>query len=323
MMGGVSRSTILIGAAIAAAVLIVTCLVLLRMMARQESLSARVKAVMGKTPGAAEPLLTTGGFARAPTEAQTMKQRIVRLFGVNLDRAGDYPVRWWVIIVVTLPLARIACGLVATILGEWLVFMTPVAWVFFSRAFFSWAEERRRITLFRQFPDALAMLVRAVRVGIPLTDGLAAAARESPQPTAREFQAMSDRISIGMQIHEALVETAARNGVAEYKFFSTAIALQSRTGGSPTEALDNLADVIRKRVALQERGKALASQARSSAVVLALLPIGTALLLLAIDFNYMSLLFTDDLGRQILGAAIALLFLGMFTMRTLIKKSLS
>lgn len=323
MMAGVSRSTILIGAAIAAAVLIATCLVILRMMSRQDSLSARVKAVVGQTPGAAEPLLTGAGFGRAQTETQSIKQRIVSLFGVHLERAGDYPVRWWVIIIVTLPLARVACGLIATILGEWLVYMTPLAWVFFSRAFFNWAEERRRVTLFRQFPDALAMVVRAVRVGIPLTDGLAGAARESPQPTAREFQAMSDRISIGMQIHEAMVETAAKNGVAEYKFFSTAIALQSRTGGSPTEALDNLADVIRKRVALQERGKALASQARSSAIVLAMLPIGTALLLLVIDYNYMSLLFTEDVGRQILGAAIALLFLGMFTMRTIIKKSLS
>nr|WP_246503686.1 type II secretion system F family protein [Plastoroseomonas arctica] len=167
------------------------------------------------------------------------------------------------------------------------------------------------------------MVVRAVRVGIPLTDAIAGAGRESPQPTAREFQGMSDRIAIGMQIQEAVTDTALRNGVAEYRFFATAIALQASTGGSPTEALDNLADVIRKRVALQERGKALASQARSSAVVLAILPVATALLLLVIDFDYMSLLFTDNTGRQILGASITLLCLGMFTMRTIIKKSLA
>lgn len=323
MIGGLSRSTLLIGAGIAAAVLMLTCLVILRMMARQERLAARVSAVIGENSGVLEPLFTGGGFARLQPETKSTKQRIVDIFGVNLERSGDYPVRWWLVIIIALPLARIGCGLIATILGEWLVYATPLAWVFLSRGFFSWAEERRRITLFRQFPDALAMVVRAVRVGIPLTDAIAGAARESPQPTAREFQGMSDRIAIGMQIHEALVDTAAKNGVAEYKFFSTAIALQSRTGGSPTEALDNLADVIRKRVALQERGKALASQARSSAIVLAILPIGTAMLLLVIDFNYMSLLFTDPTGRQILGAAVALLGLGMFTMRTIIKKSLS
>ncbi|MBR0653949.1 type II secretion system F family protein [Plastoroseomonas arctica] len=323
MIGGAARMPLLIGAAIAAVALMVTCVFILRAMSRQEKLTARMSNVLGSVPGTIEPLFTGGVFAKLQPEKKTAKQRIVDIFGVHLERAVDYPVRWYVVIIVALPLSRLVAGLASTIIGDWFVFATPLIWIFASRTFFSWAEERRRITLFRQFPDALAMVVRAVRVGIPLTDAIAGAGRESPQPTAREFQGMSDRIAIGMQIQEAVTDTALRNGVAEYRFFATAIALQASTGGSPTEALDNLADVIRKRVALQERGKALASQARSSAVVLAILPVATALLLLVIDFDYMSLLFTDNTGRQILGASITLLCLGMFTMRTIIKKSLA
>jgi len=322
-MAGGTRMMMLVGAAVAAVVLMITCAVLLRALSRQERVSGRIGQVLGSNIGTIEPLLTGGGFARLQSEKKSAKQRIVDIFGVNLDRAIDYPVRWYIVVIVALPMARLVAGLGSTIIGDWLVYATPALWVFFSRAFFSWAEERRRIILFRQFPDALAMMVRAVRVGIPLTDAIAGAARESPQPTSREFQGMSDRIAIGMQIQEAVTDTAMRNGVAEYRFFATAVALQSVTGGSPTEALDNLADVIRKRVALQERGKALASQARSSAVVLAILPVATALLLLVIDYDYMSLLFTDNTGRQILGASLTLLGMGMFAMRTIIKKSLA
>ena len=109
--------------------------------------------------------------------------------------------------------------------------------------------------------------------------------------------------------------------MAEYRFF--AISLQAQTGGGLSETLDTLADVIRQRIALRKRGYALAAEARTSAMVLAALPIFSAGALAVLNFSYINVLFVDPTGRKILAAGIALLSCGIGSMRWLIKKSLS
>ncbi|MBR0642114.1 type II secretion system F family protein [Plastoroseomonas hellenica] len=321
-MSGSSRG-MLLAAGIGCVLLMVFCIWALNAITRQDKVAARIAVAVGRQPGKVRHILPVGTITQLAPSRKTLAQATTSFFGVDLRRSDEYPMRWWLVILVMLPLARAMAGLAALLTDDLLVLATPAVWVMLSRSFFGWAEERRRHILFRQFPDALAMIVRAVRVGIPITGAIAAAARESPQPTAREFQAITDRLAIGMQLQEALNETAMRNGVTEYRFFATALSLQARTGGSPTEALENLADVIRRRVALQERGRALASQARASAIVLVGLPIVIALLLTVINFDYISLLFTDPTGRSILATAIVLLSIGMYTMRVMIRKSLS
>lgn len=322
-MPSTPRGMLLLVAGVGCALLMLFCIRMLNAITRQDKVAARVAIATGRKPGRIRHILPVGGIAQLTPNRQTLSESITRFFGVNLRRSVDYPVRWWMVMLLALPLARAVAGFIALVTTDLMVFTTPLIWVLLCRSFFGWAEERRRNTLFRQFPDALALVVRAVRVGIPINEAIAAAARESPQPTMREFQAMTDRLAIGMQLQEALQETAMQNGVTEYRFFATALTLQARTGGSPTEALDNLADVIRRRVALRERAHALASQAKSSSLVLMALPIVAALLLLVIAYDYMSQLFTDPTGRRILAAAIVMLLLGTITMRVMIKKSLS
>lgn len=318
-----ARNTLLLIAGVGCILLMIFCFWALNAITRQDKVAARIAIAIGRQPGKIRHLFPVGGIAQLTPDRQTLRETIARFFGVNLRRSDDYPMRWWLAILLALPLARVIAGFAALLIDDLLLFGMPVIWIVLCRSFFGWAEQRRRDILFRQFPDALALVVRAVRVGIPISDAIASAARESPQPTSREFQGMTDRLSIGMQLQEALLETAMRNGVAEYRFFATALALQARTGGSPTEALDNLADVIRRRVALRERGHALASQARASAIVLVALPIVTGMVLAVIDLDYIAVLFVDPTGRRILATAIALLSLGMYTMRTMIRKSLS
>jgi tight adherence protein B len=114
-----------------------------------------------------------------------------------------------------------------------------------------------------------------------------------------------------------------RNKVPEYRFFATALSLQAQTGGGIAETLENLADVIRKRVAARARGKALAAEARASATALAVLP-GLALGVLSVmNPDYIGILFTTDAGNQILAAAVLMLCFGIYVMSTLIRKSLS
>ena len=116
---------------------------------------------------------------------------------------------------------------------------------------------------------------------------------------------------------------AARNRLPEYRFFATALALQSQTGGGLTETLENLAEVIRKRLALQSRGYALASEARTSAGVLTALPIFSCLALAVLNPDYIGSLFEPGSGQTLFGVTVVWLGTGMFVMRLMIRKSLT
>ena len=214
-------------------------------------------------------------------------------------------------------------ALAQTILGGTALMLVPVFWVLLVRRFYHWCDQRRLNTLYEQFPDALAMLVRAVRVGIPIVEGIRNVSRESPNPSGPEFSTVVDQIAIGVTLEEALYDLAERNQLPEYRFFATALALQSETGGAVSETLERLADVIRKRVALRSHAHALASEARTSIYILACLPVfsGGALALLSPD--YIATLFTEPQGQRIFAAALISLATGIATMRTIVSRSLS
>ena len=289
-------------------------------MSRQEARAGRIAAVIGPHLPARPP--RPRGLRKPAMDGATL-QALARLLGIRTERAGEYRVPWWVVLVVAVPLARLAAGLLALVLWSPLVYVTPLLWILFVRAGFAWLDSQRRAALFRQFPDAIGMLTRMVRVGIPVTESLRVIARESPKPTAREFQRIADRLGIGIPLDQALAETAQRNGVAEYNFFSTALSLQAQTGGGLAETLDNLAEVIRKRIALRQRAHALASEARTSAAVLGGLPFATGLLLALISPEHVGLLFQDANGQRILALAIGMQIAGFLAMRQLIRASLS
>ena len=121
----------------------------------------------------------------------------------------------------------------------------------------------------------------------------------------------------------ALRSRAQRTGVPEYRFFATALSLQAQTGGGLTETLENLSDLIRKRISLRARGYALASEARTSSMVLTCLPFITALAMYLLSPGYIRPLFTEKLGQDMIGVALLLLLSGSFVMRTIIRKALS
>jgi len=245
------------------------------------------------------------------------------VIGLRLEQAGDYPVRWWVVPLLALPIARAGVGMLAALGGDVLLLALPLLWLMLCRASFNWLDARRIETLFRQFPDALGMVTRTVRVGIPVSEAIRIVGREAPKETAAQFNRIADRLSIRLPIEQALAETAHRNGVPEYRFFATALALQNQTGGGLGETLENLAEVIRKRVALKERGYALAGEARTSAGILGALPFVTTALLAVLNPSYIAVLFTDPSGNRIVAAAAGLLLVGVLMMRSMIKRSLS
>jgi tight adherence protein B len=246
-----------------------------------------------------------------------------RITAFDPTRQEQYPLRWWLVLPIALLGARLIVALGQTLLGSSALVAVPLVWLGLVRSFYRWCERRRLNTLFVQFPDALAMLVRAVRVGIPISEGIRNVAAESADPTGREFALVVDQIALGVTLEEALHGLAGRNKLPEYGFFATALALQSETGGTVSDTLERLAEVIRKRVALRGHARALASEARTSIGILAALPVFTGGALAVLNPDYISTLVLEPQGRKVFTAAILSLTTGIVAMRTIVNRSLS
>lgn len=248
--------------------------------------------------------------------------KLAWIVGIQLKYSADFPCPWWVVPIAAAVLAYAVALGVGVLVSIPQYLLAPVVWGGVNRFVFSSFASRRKNLLYRQFPDALGMIVRGLRVGQAVAQALRSVARDAPQPTAGEFARLSDRLAIGVSLPEALTEMARESGVTEYRFFATALVLQSQTGGSLSEALDILAEVIRNRLALRKRAYALASEARTSAIVLGILPAATGAALMLVSPDYARLLVDDHLGRIILSGAILMLLTGMLTMRAMIRKLL-
>jgi len=294
---------------------------LLGMRRQQGAVQARLTSVVathGPTRASA-----AGRRTRPKREESRLLNKILAVAGYNPDRKAQYPMAWWAVLIVAVVLARVAAYLAELLVGSLAMLSMPVLIWFLARSYWQFYENKRRKMLYEQFPDALGSIVRAVRVGIPVSEALRGVSRDAPEPTSGEFRRLSDQVWIGASLESALTDIAERSGVAEYRFFATAISLQAQTGGGLSETLDTLADVIRQRIALRKRGYALAAEARTSAGLLAALPFVTGGAMALLNPDYIGVLFTDPTGRQILAAAIGMLMFGVMAMRWLIKKSLS
>jgi tight adherence protein B len=123
-----------------------------------------------------------------------------------------------------------------------------------------------------KFPDAIELLVRGLRSGLPVTETLGVVAHEVPGPVGLEFKGVVERIRIGRTMEEALQETADRLGTPEFQFFVITLAIQRETGGNLAETLSNLADVLRKRAQMKLKIKAMSSESKASAYIVGALP---------------------------------------------------
>ena len=214
-------------------------------------------------------------------------------------------------------------GLAEFLVGSLVWVALPVLWLMGTRAVFTHFHDRRSNVLYAQLPDALAMIVRSVRTGMTVQDAMRVVAEEGQWPTSAEFQRLHDELRVGTSLEDALVRMAQRSRLIEYRFFAVALSLQSQSGGSLAETLENLADVVRKRVALKQRAIALASEARMTMYVLAVLPFVTSGVLLLASPDYLTVLVTTPVGKKILCAGIVLLAMGIGSMKIIIKSSVS
>ena len=154
---------------------------------------------------------------------------------------------------------------------------------------------KRRVNKFNvNFPDAIELMVRGLRSGLPITETLGIVAGEIPGPVGIEFRMVADKMKIGRTMEAALQETADRLGTAEFQFFVITLAIQRETGGNLAETLSNLADVLRKRAQMKLKIRAMSSESKASAYIVGSLPFVVFTLVYLMNPSYMGKFFVDE-----------------------------
>jgi tight adherence protein B len=176
----------------------------------------------------------------------------------------------------------------------------------------------RRKKFSGHFPDAVDVIVRGIKSGLPVHDCFKIIAKESPAPLGAEFQSLVEGLGVGLTLAQALDKMYERMPTPELKFFSIVIAIQQKTGGNLAEALNNLSVVLRARKMMGEKIKALSSEATASAGIIGSLPPAVMILVSLTTPAYMAKLFTDPRGQFMLFVAVAMMSFGVFVMKKMI-----
>ncbi len=312
---------LLAGAALLPIVAAGGVVLLIRVQKQERALQLRIVGVSRRLHQA--PVAAQSSVVRRNTEKPGLLERLAGLICYNLARRDDYKASFFVVLGVASLIGLADQRMSASMIGAWAWVPFPFVVGFLCRMYYAGVERKRRGLLLTQFPDALALIVRAVRVGIPVSESLRGVSREASEPTRGEFDRLQHQIAMGIPLETSLRELAARNGLAEYGFFAAVLALQAQTGGGLTDTLEMLADIIRRRIAMKERGHALSSEARTSTYVLGGLPVFSGAMLYFASPDYISVLFSEPLGHAMLGVAALSLATGIGIMRLIIRKTLT
>ena len=178
--------------------------------------------------------------------------------------------------------------------------------------------QRRTKKFTEYFSDAIDIIVRGIKSGLPVHDCLRVIARESPAPLGPEFHRLVENISMGMTIDQGLERMYEHMPTPELRFFTIVLAIQAKSGGNLAEALGNLSAVLRARKLMREKIKALSSEATTSAFIIGSLPIAVMLLVIATTPSYMLVMLTDPRGKLMLIAGAVIECIGIFVMRRMI-----
>jgi tight adherence protein B len=269
-----------------------------------------------------EPVWTLG--VRSVDKRGKGTTRLMNWLRLNPDILHQNVIAWKLVIAIACAVALAGFFYGREFLGLPLAALaTPLEALLVARFIFGWERARYQKALLEQIPEVMAMISRAVAAGIPFTEALNNVARESVSPSRDEFVRVVSEVAIGQPLEAALWKLHERVGLPEYAFFAVTIGLQAQTGGSLVETLRNLQVMVRKRVALSKRGKALAAEARMSAMILSALPFVAGAGLTLLRPGFLDFFFYTPTGNHLLLYAFGFLGTGIMVMRQLIKQSLA
>ena len=179
--------------------------------------------------------------------------------------------------------------------------------------------KRRQARFTADLPEGIDVIVRGLRVGLPVSESIIAVGRELSGPVSDTFADVSERLSVGDPVEKAVLEAGAKIDTPEIKFFGISLAIQRETGGNLAETLSNLSDILRRRRQMKLKIKALSSEARASAYILGCLPFVMFTLLYLVNNDYIMKLFNDPRGVALVVGGLFMMACGGFVMFRMVR----
>lgn len=274
------------------------------------------------SPGANDSLKRTQG--RSWGAAEKMAKRFMPQQSVirdRLDRTGLS------ITIGTFSLVCVGTGLVVAIASWVLAGLSPllaslagfIAGIAVPHMAIGYLGSRRRKKFLAILPDAIDLIVRGLKSGLPVTESIAAVGAEMADPVGCEFRRISDSVRFGQQLETAVWQTAKRMDTPEFNFFVISMAIQRETGGNLAEALANLSEILRGRHQMQLKIKAMSSEARASAYILGSMPFIMLGIVYMLSPDYAGQLFTDPRGQIMVGVGVTSLMIGIGVMAKMVR----
>jgi tight adherence protein B len=291
----------------------------------EKKAARRMASVAHSEPIAARPARATGKSRREQVEGtlkdieQRRKKATRPPLSVRLTQAGlDWSKRRFMI---TAGVLGMGAFFAVMIFGAGLL---PALGFGFAAGFglpfwmLSFLKKRREAKFLAAFPDAVDVIVRGIKAGLPLLDSLKLIATDAVEPVRSEFRAIIQTQTIGMPIGDACMKLYESIPVPEANFFGIVVSIQQRAGGNLSEALGNLSRVLRDRKKMKAKIQAMSMEAKASASIIGALPPCVATLVWLTSPAYIDLLFTDSLGRVMLACCAAWMTIGILVMRKMI-----
>ncbi len=179
--------------------------------------------------------------------------------------------------------------------------------------------KRRQERFIGQFPEAIDLIVRGLKSGLPVTESVRTVGSEIPKPVGGEFRQIMEHLALGKTLEEAMWLATERIDIPEFRFFVVSLSVQRETGGNLAETLENLAEILRKRRQTKLKIRALSSEARASALIIGALPFIMFVLIWMVNSEYLLPLFTDLRGNIMLGIGLFWLFTGFGVMAKMVR----
>jgi tight adherence protein B len=182
----------------------------------------------------------------------------------------------------------------------------------------SFLKKRREAAFLKALPDAVDVIVRGIKAGLPLFDSIKVVAADAPEPLKSEFLAIIETQAVGMPLGEACARLFERMPLPEANFFGIVVAIQQKSGGNLSEALGNLSKVLRDRKKMADKIQAMSMEAKASAGIIGAMPPMVMILVYITTPDYMSLLWTHPTGQLMLVGCVTWMSVGIFVMKKMI-----
>jgi tight adherence protein B len=179
-------------------------------------------------------------------------------------------------------------------------------------------KKRREKRFINEFPDAVDVIVRGIKAGLPLLDSMKVIVHDSPEPIKSEFRTIIETQTVGIPLGEACGKLYEGIPIPEANFFGIVISIQQKSGGNLSEALGNLSKVLRDRKKMRAKINAMSMEAKASASIIGALPIAVMALVYLTSPDYIMLLWSTSLGNMMLGASVVWMAIGVFVMKKMI-----